>query len=314
MNYDCADGAYGEQPATLGDIVSCCNVFTSICQWLKLSLMLSAIAARKAAHAGATKTLIQATEQESDSSSEPEEVVLLGKKRAKPKIRLTNSKKPRYFAERQELQEDVGSKPSTHDGRAWSPSVPLRDSSDEEPTNEGQKQIKSPTLRRLTAFTPTPGKNILYLSQDNLSALDQNSMQGTLIVLSAEETLCIGGAYLLTVLRGTLSLFGTALRPSTRPHRIYAPKSSPLPVLEAISPEPSILSDDLSHQLGIFGLSGTVILIQELQTGVQRLGHICKVFSGVFDYANQDEDAKMLNVTGAYMVMLSFLSSVNSYI
>ena len=33
-------------------------------------------------------------------------------------------------------------------------------------------------------------------------------MQGTLIALSAEETLCIRGAYLLTVLRGNLSLFG----------------------------------------------------------------------------------------------------------
>ena len=279
--------------------------------------MLSAIAARKAAqasHAGVTKTHIQATDtgEESESSSEQEEVVSLGKKRAKPKIRLASSragkKKPRYFAERQELQEDVRSEPSTLDvegeelsfdapvRRAWSPSVPLQDSSDEEPTNEGQHQIRSPTLRRLTSFTPNRTKNMFYLSRE--------SMQGTLIVLSAEERLCIGGAYLLTVLRGTLSLFGTTLGASTRPHRIYAPKSSPLPVLEAISPEPSILSDDLSHQLGILGLSGTVILIQELRTGVQRLGHVCKVFSGAFDYANQGEDAKMLNVSGAYMVVL----------
>ena len=121
------------------------------------------------------------------------------------------------------------------------------DSSDEEPMDEGQIQIKSPTLRRLTTFTPTLSKNIFYLSQDKLSALDPKSMQGTLIVLSAEETLCTGGEYLLTVLRGSLSLLGTTLRASTRSHRIYAPKSSPLPVLEAISSEPSILSDDLSH-------------------------------------------------------------------
>ena len=291
--------------------------------------MLSAIAARKAAqasHAGATTS--QATEEESESSSEQEADVSLGEKRAKPKNRLASSrarkKKPRYFAERRELQEDVGSEPSTRDDeelgfdapvrRAWSPSVPLRDSSDEEPMDERQNQIKSPTLRRLTTFTPTLNKNIFYLSQDKLSALDPKSMQGTLIVLSAEEILCIGGTYLLTVLRGTLSLFGTTLRASTRPHRIYAPKSSPLPVLEAISSEPSILSDDLSHQLGVFGLSGTVILIQELRTGVQCLGHVCKVFSGVFDHVNQGEDAMVLNVAGAYTVRPSSLSFVNSSI
>ena len=188
------------------------------------------------------------------------------------------------------------------------------DSSDEEPMDEGQIQIKSPTLRRLTTFTPTLSKNIFYLSQDKLSALDPKSMQGTLIVLSAEETLCTGGAYLLTVLRGSLSLLGTTLRASTRSHRIYAPQSSPLPVLEAISSELSILSDDLSHQLGVFGLSGTVILIQELRTGVQCLGHVCKVFSGVFDYANQGKDAKMLNITCAYTVRLSPFSFINSSI
>ena len=56
--------------------------------------------------------------------------------------------------------------------------------------DEGQNQIKSPTLRRLKTFTPTLNKNIFYLSQDKLSALDPKSMQGTLIVLSVEVTIC----------------------------------------------------------------------------------------------------------------------------
>jgi polynucleotide 5'-hydroxyl-kinase GRC3/NOL9 len=171
--------------------------------------------------------------------------------------------------------------------------------------DKGRNQIKALTLRHLTTFTPTLNQNMFHLSQDKLSALDPQSTQGTLIVLSAEETLCIGGACLLTVLRGTVSLLGTTLTASTRRHRIYAPNASPLPVLEAISPEPSNLSDDQSQQLGIFGISGAVILIQELQTGVQGLGHVCKVFSGTFDYASQGEDTKMLNITGTYIVNLS---------
>ena len=80
--------------------------------------MAHAIAARKAAYAGATKILIQATEEEPDPSSEHEEVVSLGKRRAKTTIHLVSNeamKKPRYFAERLELQEDVGSEPSTRD-------------------------------------------------------------------------------------------------------------------------------------------------------------------------------------------------------
>jgi hypothetical protein len=92
----------------------------------KLSFMLSAIAARKAAqasHPGVIKASVQATEEESkESSSEPEEVVPLGNKRAKrksSKIRSVSSRakkrKARYFVEEQVPQEDVESDASTSD-------------------------------------------------------------------------------------------------------------------------------------------------------------------------------------------------------
>ncbi len=279
--------------------------------------MLSAIAARKAAQTsrGDASTPIQVAEEESEDTNIEEENVVHVKKKVKRKPPAnrslsggTKKKKPRYFAEKQE--EPIPSSSSSSDAevdrpirRAWSPSVPLRDSSDEE-----QNRVESSTaLQRLTTFTPTLNQNIFHLSQGKLSVLDLKSAQGTLIALSAEETLCIGGVYLLTILRGTVSLLGTSIRASTRSHRVYAPKSSPLPVLEAVSSEPSFLSDEVSRRLGIDGLSGAIILIQELQTGIQGLGNPCKVFSGVFDYECQGEDTKMLNVPGAYMVLFSSL-------
>lgn len=294
--------------------------------------MLSAVAARKAAQTlrADASTPIQVAEEESeDTNIEEEDVVAHVKKRVKRKPPPANrsslnggstKKKPRYFAEKQEELIPGSESPSSSSdaevdeprpiGRPWSPSVPLRDSS---PSEEQNYRVESPkTLQPLTTFTPTLNQNLFHLSQDNLS-----SAQGTLIALSEEETLCIGGAYLLTVLRGTVSLLGTSIRASTKPHRVYAPKSSPLPVLEAVSSEPSlILSDELSRRLGIdiLSLSGAIILIQELRTGIQGLGNVCKVFSGVFDYEeNQSEDTKMLNVPGAYMVgsvLLSFAESL----
>ncbi len=191
-------------------------------------------------------------------------------------------------------------------GRAWSPSVPLRDSS---PDGEQKNYRVEATL---STFTPTRHLNVFHLSQDEISSvLGPTSARGTLIALSVEKTLCIGGAYLLTVLGGTVSLLGTFIGFSKKSHRVYAPKSSPVPVLEAVASEPSSgWSEELSRLLEIDGTSCAIILIQELRTGIEGLGNVCKVFSDVFDYESQsEEDAKMLNVPGAYMVgsiLLSF--------
>ncbi|KAK2465839.1 hypothetical protein APHAL10511_001480 [Amanita phalloides] len=146
-------------------------------------------------------------------------------------------------------------------------------------------------------------QNIFHIS--DLSILGLQSTQGTVILLSTEETICIGGAYIFTVLQGTISLLGTTLGASTKLHRIYAPKSSPLPIIEASSSEPSILKDDQLHGLGLVNAPGAIVLIQELRTGVQGLGRVCKTFDSVFDfsrYTRRDEDNKLLNVTGAFML------------
>jgi hypothetical protein len=58
--------------------------------------------------------------------------------------------------------------------------------------------------------------------------------------------------------------------------------------------------------LGLVGASGAVIAIQELRTGVQGLGHVCKIFSGDFDFTQEEArqwEEKVLQVPGAYVVL-----------
>ena len=265
---------------------------------------------------------------------EQESRIRLGAKR-KPKARIASDerrkKKQRYFTERQDvlqhivavesedesmsssdaIDEDVGmveDKSLVADPpvqRPWSPSVPLRDSSDEEPMDEDVIPADVPAMHTLTTFKPMLDQNVFHLSKDELAVLNLGPVQGTLLILSADETICIAGAYALTLLQGTVSLLGTKLEASPKRHHVYAPKSSPVPVIETLSSEPSVLSVDELHRLGLHDTSGTFILIQELRTGIQGLGRVCKIFSGVFDfslYESEDGNDKVLNVTGAYMV------------
>ena len=145
------------------------KVFASLCPWLKLSI-LSAIKAAQVLHASATETLIEATEVSR----------VLNKKRL---CRLTKGEPSQKFVLAAVLFGQTG----PPGGSCWIGAiysrggmrgtgflckfsarvvseVPLRDSSREEPTNEGQNQIESPsTLRRLTALTPTLRKSCLAL-------------------------------------------------------------------------------------------------------------------------------------------------------
>ncbi|KAF8630247.1 hypothetical protein AX15_003024 [Amanita polypyramis BW_CC] len=251
----------------------------------------------------------------------------------KPKATIANDgrskKKQRYFAERRDIskhkefdltvESEDGSISSSdaidedvnmEEGkslivdapiqRAWSPSIPMRESMDEDGT-----QADIPVAQILTTFKPILNQNIFHLSQDELPVLNLESMRGTLLVLSTDESIRIAGVYLLTVLQGTVSLLGTKLGASPKQHHVYAPQSSPVPIIEALSSEPSISSVDRLSQLGLRDTSGTIILIQELRSGVQGLGRVCRTFSGVFDFSlhgSEDGNVDLLNVTGAYML------------
>ncbi|KAF8623172.1 hypothetical protein AX17_007528 [Amanita inopinata Kibby_2008] len=258
-----------------------------------------------------------------------------GDRRRKKKAKKSLQAKGRYFVEQQDAfqdQEDVIVVESDEESvpgsdveelsmdvedeqisgaaipskRAWSPSMPLQDSSSDEGSGEEREQQAGiPLIQALSTFKPVYNQNIFYVSQDKLSILNLSSVAGTLLALSPEENVCIAGTYTLTVLQGTISFLGVKLCASSRTHRIYAPRSSPLPVIEAVSSEPSILHADMCRQLEIPEINGAVVLLQELRSGVQGLGRVCKTFGGVFDfsrYERQEGNEGILNVTGAYML------------
>lgn len=110
--------------------------------------------------------------------------------------------------------------------------------------------------------------------------------KGTVLVLRPGEEVTMVGVAITTVLSGALSVLGATLQPSFIPHRIFAPRSHPLPVFKAVaylqSPQDPhfILPRTISHCM----TEGcTVVLIQPVATGIQDLQKICPIFDGIFE-------------------------------
>ncbi|KAL5488415.1 GRC3 [Sanghuangporus weigelae] len=194
--------------------------------------------------------------------------------------------------------------------RAWSPSRPPGNSSDEgaelsAPTphfpfapgsrTERLRGAKYQTAYSLS-FVPQPEKNVFYIEKnDTQSVLGR---KGTVITLVEGETTALLGVYSLTVLRGRVSLMGTKLHASaSRPYTIFAPKCSPIPVVTAV-PSSGIssfpLPDRITHAIEP---SGTILFLEDVHTGVEGLGLICKTFENVFDASSLGEDT--LRLSGA---------------
>ncbi|OBZ66554.1 Polynucleotide 5'-hydroxyl-kinase GRC3 [Grifola frondosa] len=204
--------------------------------------------------------------------------------------------------ERVPSQTTTRSDHRTRQKRAWSPSAPLDDSSDEEgedaveddstvfdnvaPILPARTVPQEPSL--LSSFLPALNDNTFYVTADEVKALNLLSscseQKGTVLVLSALETVALLGTYLLTVLDGSVSLCGITLPASRMSYRIFSPRSSPLPVIQCLSTN---ASPHGLHQLpgrisnAVEG-SAAVILLQELRTDVEGLGQVCRTFDGIF--------------------------------
>src|SRR5205085_10242778 len=112
------------------------------------------------------------------------------------------------------------------------------------------------------------------------------SQSARILILAPSNTLCLLGSYMLTVLLGSITLCGVRLCPSTTTHHVFAPSCSPLPILR-----PSSYDGDLTDPMPInfpqrirtmLLPDRAAILIQELKSGVEGLGHVCKTFNGMF--------------------------------
>ncbi|KAF8451165.1 hypothetical protein L210DRAFT_3627381 [Boletus edulis BED1] len=160
--------------------------------------------------------------------------------------------------------------------RAWSPSRPIPDSSDDD----------------------EPGPSV---PDHNVYSIPKNDYT-RILVLQPNETLALVGVYSFCVLQGSISLLGVILSPSNIKHTVFAPRSSPIPILSWATSvhqgsctfpiPPSIRQQE----------NATAILIEYTDTGVEGLGRISKIFDGVFKPPREPEAGPGIDIPRIYIV------------
>lgn len=281
--------------------------------------MLSAIAVRRAAQAALQSSQPSSSKQPSppptpsapspDPCSESKRPKLPSKRKSSSvngkssrnnkKAKILPGRVPataRYFESKNTVEEgeDVIMLGSSSDSEPDVQAKLALDSSDDSEAEEIQNPLVSIELplypqpstsepSQLSTFRPTRDLNVYELSADEASAM---GLQNEISVLSIdrEETLALLGAYALTVLKGSISILGVTLSASKVAHHVFVPRSAPVPILRCASL-------DAHADLNIYTLpprvrsihGGAVVAIQSLDTGVEGLGRVCRVFDGVFE-------------------------------
>lgn len=200
--------------------------------------------------------------------------------------------------------------------RAWSPSRPLPPSDEEMEILSANSRPPSPTTIRaksnsslLSSFTPTPASLI------SLPTTSESTTRRCLIFLRPAEQITLLGVASLTVVAGQVSVGEVNLSPSpnARPIELFMPRCSPLLKIVALpssstSPEHKrpTLPPSLEIPSNLVNLvknhDGAVIIVSELQTGIEGLGNICRTFEGTFDPPPGYRDSIKLGLRGVQMV------------
>lgn len=202
--------------------------------------------------------------------------------------------------------------------RIWSPSRPMPDSSDEDSADEdGPTSLLVDPMKpapssmeevpeSLSTFRPIPEQNSFYLTEDEATALGLSSDSALALVLPPSSTLSLVGTYQLRVLRGSVSLLGVRLHPSRISHRVFAPRSSPIPIIEALSERgessKSTISPLPARITSRAGGLDSVVVLQELRSGVEGLGRVVRTFEGVFQPTHFEENDHDFSLSGASIV------------
>ncbi|KAG1838633.1 Pre-mRNA cleavage complex II protein Clp1-domain-containing protein [Suillus subalutaceus] len=187
------------------------------------------------------------------------------------------------------------------------------DSSDDSEAEETQNPLVSIELSlypqpsrsepsQLSTFRPTRDLNVYELSADEANATGLQS-ETSVLSIDREETLALLGTYALTVLKGSVSILGVTLSASKVAHHVFVPRSAPIPILRCAS-------SDVHADLNIYSLpprirhnhGGAVVAIQSLDTGVEGLGRICRVFDGVFEPSRWQRSSAELIRPGVSLV------------
>ena len=209
----------------------------------------------------------------------------------------------------------------TEHRKAWSPSRLVFDSdgasdgNDTPPSGLPRFQSYSNHLTNeepeiLSTYQPVPDRNMYQLSLDEESSLGLSG-PAVALVLFPSATLSFVGTYRLRVLHGSVSLLGAIIRPSQVVHQVFAPSSSPIPVIQALAAHgesSKSLFDIPARILSNINEGDVVIVLQELRTCVNGLGRVVRTFEGVFDDA-LPKGIPAMPLHGVHFVSHSFLES-----
>ncbi|KAI0717546.1 hypothetical protein C8T65DRAFT_707168 [Cerioporus squamosus] len=150
--------------------------------------------------------------------------------------------------------------------RAWSPSAPLPDSSDEDADDGDEPVVLDFPLSAPLEHVPAPSALSSFepaLDQNVFRECSVRGVKSTVLLLRSGETVALLGTYTLAVLRGTITLAGVQLSAGDTSHPVYAPRSSP----RVADASPNF---------------DAVVMLQELHTGIDGLGRICRTFDACF--------------------------------
>ncbi|KAL4250974.1 Polynucleotide 5'-hydroxyl-kinase GRC3 [Abortiporus biennis] len=215
--------------------------------------------------------------------------------------------------------------------RAWSPSALVDDSSEsgseeEDVVLESQSILDTPIppqksvqLNRdreeqviLTTYQPTHNSNLFHLTEEELRSLHPSgsvsSASGCLLFLTGHEKLALMGTYTLTLLSGAVNLAGVTLRSSHILHPVFAPRSSPIPVIESLVVSESVPANVIVNYpqrvSNAVTQYPTVLLVQELRTGIEGLGRICRTFETSFELPGKLSTSKRndIGLQGVHLI------------
>ncbi|KAF8709245.1 mRNA cleavage and polyadenylation factor CLP1 P-loop, partial [Rhizoctonia solani] len=192
--------------------------------------------------------------------------------------------------------------------RPYSPSRPFNSSEEEVITNaptpektgtiytsQQAAELGLPVRPNKNIPTITEKKNCFTLIPDDVDSVVGRRSATKIVLLNQGESLLFVGTMELTLLQGHIQLLGTTLSPSKTSHKIFAPRSHPIPVLDALGPTtnasfetlsqngPQLISNLPKHIVEAISPSHVVLVLQELLTGVEQLGQVVRTFAGVFE-------------------------------
>lgn len=159
-------------------------------------------------------------------------------------------------------------------------------------------------MRTLCTFQPVQGENVFRSSP-------VGSAQGSILILRGEDTLCFLGTVSLTVLLGRVEVLGTELTSSSKPYHVFAPRSTPVPILQLSRPDGPEMHGQREEDpiaqlprqvLNKVRMGDAVIRLDSLVgTGIRGLSQVVGAFDGAFGSSVRTEGTD-LGVKGFHPV------------